>query len=47
MLYVVVAFAGGLVGAYIGSLKLKAVALKNVLALVLLVAAWKLLFTNA
>lgn len=45
--YVVVAFAGGLVGAYIGSLKLRAVALKNVLAVVLLVAAWKLLFTNA
>lgn len=45
--YVIVAFAGGLVGAYIGSLKLKAVALKNVLAFVLLLAAWKLLFTNA
>ena len=45
--FVIIAFAGGLVGAYIGSLKLKAVALRNVLALVLLVAAWKLLFTNA
>ena len=40
--YVVVAFAGGLLGAYVGSLKLKAVALKNVLAAVLLVAAYKL-----
>jgi uncharacterized protein len=47
MMYVVVAFAGGLLGAYVGSLKLKAVALKNVLAAVLLVAAYKLLFTNA
>jgi hypothetical protein len=47
IMYVVVAFAGGLLGAYIGSLKLKAVALKNVLAAVLLVAAYKLLFTNA
>jgi uncharacterized membrane protein YfcA len=45
--YVLVAFGGGLAGAYVGSLKLKAVALKNVLALVLIVAAWKLLFTNA
>lgn len=45
--FVIVAFAGGLVGAYIGSLKLKAVALKNVLAVVLFIAAWKLLFTNA
>src|SRR4029078_7606289 len=47
LMYVVVAFAGGLLGAYIGSLKLKAVTLKNVLAAVLLVAAYKLLFTNA
>lgn len=47
LMYVVVAFMGGLVGAYVGSLKLKAVALKNVLAVVLLVAAYKLLFTNA
>jgi uncharacterized membrane protein YfcA len=46
-MYVVVAFAGGLLGAYAGSLKIKAAALKNVLALVLLVAAYKLLFTNA
>jgi len=47
LMYVAVAFAGGLLGAYVGSLKLKAVALKNVLAAVLLVAAYKLLFTNA
>ena len=47
VIYVAVAFVGGLAGAYVGSLKLKAVALKNVLALVLIVAAWKLLFTNA
>ena len=47
LMYVAVAFAGVLLGAYVGSLKLKAVALKNVLAAVLLVAAYKLLFTNA
>jgi uncharacterized protein len=47
LMYVIVAFAGGLLGAYVGSLKLRAVALKNVLAAVLLVAAYKLLFTNA
>ena len=46
-MYVVVAFSGGMMGAYFGSLKLKAGALKNVLALVLLVAAYKLLFTSA
>lgn len=46
-IYVIVAFAGGLLGAYVGSLKLKAAALRNVLAAVLVVAAWKLLFTNA
>jgi uncharacterized membrane protein YfcA len=45
--YVIIAFAGGLVGAYVGSLRLRSAALKNVLALVLMVAAWKLLFTNA
>jgi uncharacterized membrane protein YfcA len=47
LMYVIVAFAGGLLGAYVGSLRLRAVALKNVLAAVLLVAAYKLLFTNA
>jgi len=46
-MYVVVAFAGGLLGAYVGSLKLKTVMLKNILAAVLLVAAYKLIFTNA
>jgi uncharacterized membrane protein YfcA len=44
---VAVAFAGGIFGAYLGSLRFKQVALKNVLAVVLLVAAWKLLFTTA
>lgn len=47
LMYVVVAFAGGLLGAYIGSIKLKAAALRNVLAVVLVVAAYKLLFTTA
>jgi len=45
--YVAVAFAGGLCGAWLGALKFKQVVLKNVLALVLAVAAWKLLFTAA
>jgi len=45
--YVVIAFVGGLVGAYFGALKFRQVILKNVLATVLVLAAYKLLFTNA
>lgn len=45
--YVAVAFIGGLCGAYFGSLKLKQNFLKYLLAVVLIVAAYKLLFTNA
>jgi uncharacterized membrane protein YfcA len=45
--YVAIAFVGGLCGAYFGALRFKQAILKNVLALVLLVAAWKLLFTQA
>ncbi|WP_121356616.1 sulfite exporter TauE/SafE family protein [Flavisolibacter nicotianae] len=45
--YVVIAFAGGLCGAYLGALKFRQTILKNVLASVLLVAAYKLLFTTA
>jgi uncharacterized protein len=45
--YVAVAFVGGLCGAYLGAIRFKQSILKNVLALVLLVAAYKLLFTNA
>lgn len=45
--YVAVAFIGGICGAYSGALRLKHVVLKNVLAVVLIVAAWKLLFTQA
>lgn len=45
--YVAIAFAGGICGAYLGSLKFNQVILKNVLALVLIVAAYKLLFTQA
>jgi uncharacterized membrane protein YfcA len=45
--YVTVAFAGGLCGAFFGALRFKQVVLKNLLALVLLLAAYKLLFTNA
>lgn len=45
--YVAIAFVGGCLGAYFGALKFRQEILKNVLALVLLVAVWKLLFTNA
>jgi uncharacterized membrane protein YfcA len=42
--YVLVAFAGGLCGAWMGSIKFPQTVLKNVLACVLTVAAWKLLW---
>lgn len=45
--YVVVAFAGGIAGAYFGSIKFRQTVMKKVLALVLSVAAYKLLFTAA
>jgi uncharacterized protein len=45
--YVAIAFIGGLCGAYFGSLKLRQNFLKYLLAAVLMVAAYKLLFTNA
>ncbi|MBC7758085.1 MAG: sulfite exporter TauE/SafE family protein [Phormidesmis sp. FL-bin-119] len=43
--YVAVAFAGGLCGAYFGALKFNQNILKNTLALVLMLAGWKLIFT--
>lgn len=46
-LYVLVAFSGGLAGAYLGSKKLNQDGLKYLLATVLLIAAYKLLFTKA
>lgn len=45
--YVGVAFAGGIAGAYFGAMKLKQTVMKKVLALVLMMAAYKLLFTSA
>jgi uncharacterized membrane protein YfcA len=45
--YVGIAFAGGIFGAYFGALKFKQTVLKNVLACVLALAAYKLLFTGA
>ena len=45
--YVLIAFIGGLCGAYFGALKFRQPVLKNVLATVLLLAACKLLFTTA
>jgi len=45
--YVAVAFVGGLCGAYFGSLKLNQNFLKYILAIVLIIASYKLLFTSA
>uniref|UniRef100_UPI003D7FB5A1 TSUP family transporter n=1 Tax=Pedobacter sp. TaxID=1411316 RepID=UPI003D7FB5A1 len=45
--YVGVAFAGGICGAYFGALKFPQNVLKNVLAGVLALAAYKLMFTSA
>jgi uncharacterized protein len=45
--YVGIAFTGGLCGAYFGSLKFNQNILKYVLAIVLMLAAYKLLFTHA
>jgi len=45
--YVVIAFVGGVLGAYYGSLKFQQNILKYMLAIVLMVAAYKLLFTGA
>ena len=42
--YVLVAFSGGLCGAWLGSIKFPQTVLKNLLACVLMVAAWKLLW---
>jgi uncharacterized membrane protein YfcA len=47
VLYVCVAFVGGFLGAYLGSRKFNQNILKYVLALVLLVASYKLIFTKA
>lgn len=46
-LFVAVAFAGGLVGAWAGSLRFNQTVLKYTLALVLMLASYKLLFTTA
>lgn len=45
--YVAIAFVGGLCGAYFGALRFPQTVLKNVLACVLAIAAYKLLFTHA
>ena len=45
--YVAIAFVGGIFGAYFGSLKFKQTILKYLLAVVLMMAAYKLLFTTA
>jgi len=43
--YVLTAFSGGLIGAYLGALKFNHHILKNILAFVLVVASFKLLFS--
>lgn len=45
--FVAIAFVGGLLGAYLGALKFKQDILKNVLAFVLMLAVYKLIFTHA
>ncbi len=45
--YVAIAFAGGVGGAYFGSIKFNQIILKYLLAVVLMLAAYKLLFTTA
>lgn len=45
--YVIIAFMGGVLGAWFGSLRFNQLVLKYLLSLVLMVAAWKLLFTQA
>ena len=45
--YVGIAFVGGICGAYFGSLRFNQSVLRYLLALVLMVAAYKLLFTHA
>ena len=45
--YVGVAFAGGICGAYFGSMRFNQSILRYLLAIVLMVAAYKLLFTHA
>jgi len=47
VMYIIVAFVGGLLGAYLGSKKFNQNVLKYVLATVLLLASYKLLFTKA
>ncbi len=47
MMYIIVAFCGGMLGAYLGSKKFNQNILKYVLATVLLMAAYKLLLTKA
>jgi uncharacterized membrane protein YfcA len=45
--YVGVAFVGGIGGAYFGAMKFKQTMMQKILAIVLVVAAYKLLFTSA
>jgi uncharacterized membrane protein YfcA len=44
--FVGIAFVGGLLGSYLGSMKFNQTVLKNTLAIVLLVAGLKLIFTS-
>lgn len=46
-IYVAIAFAGGILGAYFGALRFRHIVLQYLLSAVLMVAAYKLLFTAA
>lgn len=46
LIYVVIAFAGGLCGAYLGAIKFKSRVIQYLLSAVLLVAAYKLIFAR-
>ncbi len=46
-IYVVIAFAGGILGAYFGALRFRHIVLQYLLSVVLMVAAYKLLLTTA
>jgi uncharacterized membrane protein YfcA len=47
MVYVIIAFSGGLMGAYFGALKFNQQVLKYMLSVVLLLASYKLIFSGA
>ena len=47
IIYVIIAFAGGLLGAYFGAIRFRQIIIQYLLSAVLLLACYKLLFTTA